>query len=233
VRFYRRNATDARFRALERRYRAGDTDAFVPYVMALRAKGEWRLAAGVVRAAMIATGEWHPWPTFNHEIASFEGAFNENENNFRLATEFGEPLAAPMLGVEHEKDGDWATTWFADGPYIVTVDPFDPEYINRQFDLGQAPPGKRAFIPLWRVLEVHPPPLGIPQKGYDVVSAGYGPGFQGTIRLGEGDVVHVDGPVVAELLSRTWNVENGEFLCTSLARRIAEIGPGASLGSLR
>lgn len=216
MRFYRRNA-DARFRKLERRYLAGDPEAFVPYILALRseAQGQWARAAQLVREAMIATGEWHAWPDLSGSIRSLEQARYVNQSNLRLAT-VGGPIAAPMLGVQHEDEG---TTWFSDGPYVVSVDRHDQDLANRQFDGGHAPPGQRAFVPLWEVAEVHPPPLGIPQRGYDLLSAGYA-SFGGTIALGEDQVVHVDGPVISEGRNRRWTVESGEHLMDDLTARI-------------
>jgi hypothetical protein len=217
----RRNA-DLRFREIERRFQSGDPEAWGPYVRALRQRGDWLAARDLVLQRMIASSEWAPWPANWDDYLSSQvppgsasAAFEMNERNFRLAAIMDHPIVAPMLLVEvTNDDGDIETLAFEDGPYVVDIDGYDDEYVNRRID--DEPPGP--YIPLWRVNAVYPPPFGIPQKGYEFLREGYASSMQPTIDVSYGPTVHVDGVSIADR-GDGWAMEADGHLVSPAARR--------------
>jgi hypothetical protein len=183
------------------------------YVRALRGRGDWTEAARLVRERMIASGQWAAWPAMT--ARSRLGAGEVNTLNFDLATHFDDAsIAAPMLLVETDnEDGDIETLVFQDGPYVVGIDREDPEYTERM--VGGAQRGERAYIPLWRVDVVYPPPFGIPQEGYEYLREGSL--RQAPIDVSYGPVVHVDGPVISEDNTGFWTAESDEHLAIPAA----------------
>jgi hypothetical protein len=238
---WHRNA-DRGLRELQRRYQAGDLSVWEAYVRALRGLGQFEEAARLVRERMVASGEWAQWPGFGGLVPradewsgvvpsrtgprglslwqtdNYDSASILSDMNFKLAAVFDDAaIAVPMIGIEEESpDGDIETLWFNDGPYVVDIDPSEADDVMRM--IGGASPGQQAFIPLWRVHSVRPPPFGIPQAGYEFLTQGHEPRRRPRPEdVSYGPVVLVDGPAVSEDSSGIWTVESGGHLAHPMA----------------
>jgi hypothetical protein len=193
---------------------------------------------------MVQSGEWRPWPSTDElfratgswqhfypeehaptlgwdvpaEPVSFDMAQHLNDLNLDLALS-GEPIAVPKLIIEDPDSG--RDRLFLDGPYVVEIDVTASDLSTRQRRID----GARAFVPLWRVKAVLPPPYGITQGGYDMVVAGpHGEeglqGFMDTVYL-EDLAAYTDGVQVRESPGdQAWAVGSGGFLCTPRAMEL-------------
>jgi hypothetical protein len=223
MRRFRRNS-DERLRRIERAYAAGDQAAFTPLVNELKRVGRNEDAVALVRADMIRSGGWYPFPRMREHITSYEQAQEENRYNLLLASEA--ELACPWLIVETREDPslvDVENAYFNEGPYRVEVSSGQESYYRDRVMEG-ASIGERGIIPIWQLFWMSPESWrGVNSAALNHLSdLGADPTSMGGESVGHDDreiTLYMDAPTILERENLTWESDVSGFLVRALALR--------------